>query len=60
MYHARSPEWSDEIFPLFTPEDFASILGFRPLDSREVTLVSYHGNEYPGAAALLRDDLPPV
>ena len=56
MYRARKPEWSDEIFLLFTPEDFASVLGFRLLDSREVTLISYHGNEYPGAVALLRDD----
>ena len=59
MYRARSPEWSDEIFPLFTPEDFASILGFRLIDSREVTLTSYHGNEYPGVVALLRDDCAP-
>lgn len=55
MYRARSPKWSDEVFPLFTPEDFETILGFELLDSDELTLTSYHGNEYPGIIALLRD-----
>ena len=55
MYKARSPQWSDEVFPLFAPEDFETILGFELLDSGELTLTSYHGNEYPGIIALLRD-----
>jgi SAM-dependent methyltransferase len=55
LYRARSPEWSDEVFPLFTPEDFETLLGFKLLDSGELTLTSYHGNEYPGTMALLQD-----
>ena len=55
LYRARSPEWSDEVFPLFIPEDFETIFGFELLDSGELTLTSYHGNEYPGIIALLRD-----
>ncbi len=55
MFRARRPEWSDEVFPLFTPEDFEKILGFDLLDSEELTLTSYHGNEYPGIMALLHD-----
>lgn len=55
MYRARSPKWADEVFPLLTPEDFEKVLGFELLDSGELTLTSYHGNEYPGIIALLRD-----
>ena len=54
-YRACAPQWSDEVSPLFTPQDFQTILGFDLLDSVETTLTSYHGNEYPGIIALLRD-----
>ena len=54
MYRARKPAWSDEVFPLFAPEDFEKILGFSLIESAEVTLTSYHGNKYPGIIALLK------
>ena len=52
---ARSPEWSDEVFPLFTPEDFGKLFGYKLIDKCGITLTSYHGNEYPGIVALLKD-----
>ncbi len=55
MYRARSPKWSDEVFPLFTPDIIETVFGFELLESKDLTLTSYHGNKYPGIAALLRD-----